>query len=45
MSIVEIKRNINGKYELYIQGVRKGEYVSLEKASFKAYKYFKGQQQ
>lgn len=43
MSMCEIKRNIDGKYELYIDGVRKGTYNTAEKAAFKASKYFKGQ--
>lgn len=44
MVYCEIKRNIDGKFELYIQGVRKGIYSTAEKAAFKASKYFKGQQ-
>lgn len=43
MSIVEIKRTLEGHYSLYVRGELLGTYGSLAKAANKAYKYTKGQ--
>jgi len=43
MSIVEIKRTLEGHYSLYIRGELLGTYRTLTKATNKAYKYTKGQ--
>ena len=43
MSYIEIKRTLEGKFELYIIGELVGVYTTATKAAHKAYKYAKGQ--
>ena len=43
MSYIEIKRTLEGKFELYVIGLLIGDYSSASKAAYKAYKYAKGQ--